>query len=293
MTKKIAWVMVLPSILIFLGLGVFPLVYSLWLSLQSYSLLDMGRGIKFVGLNNFVKLFHEQGVLRITFLQSLWITTVFVGVSLFLEIIIGLLIALLISRERSSELWLLKILFFLPILLAPVVIGYAWNFLYQYQYGFINYLLASLRLPILKWLTNPSLALVSLIIADVWEWSPFSFLVLLAAILSIPKERLEAANVDGTGSWERLLYIILPGIKRSILVILLIRSIELIKTIDLVYAITYGGPITATRVISFNAYMLAFKHFEMGEAAAYSYLILIPINVIVLLFLNVLREETG
>jgi len=289
--KKIGWIMVLPSLIIFLALGLFPLIYSAYLSLHSYSLLDVARGFNFVGLNNFIKPFRGAGLLGITFLKSLSITTIFVTVSLALEIGLGLLAAILIGRERARDVRGLKTLLFLPMLLPAVVVGYTWSFLYQRQYGFLNYLLSLVHLPPLRWLTRPSMALGSLIIANVWEWTPFSFLVLLAAILSLPKEYLEAADIDGAGGWQKFIYVVLPGIKRAILIILLIRGIELIKTVDLVYSITYGGPGVTTRTLTFCAYMLGFRHFEIGEAAAYAYLILIPINILVLIFLNVLREK--
>jgi len=179
----------------------------------------------------------------------------------------------------------------MPMLLAPVVVGNVFKYMYQYSFGLFNFALRILRLPTPHWLSNPSWSMISLIIADVWEWLPFSFLILLAAIFSLPQEQQEAAQVDGASGSQLFLHITLPGIKSAILIILLIRGIELIKTFDLVYIVTYGGPSNTTAILPFNAYLLGFKYFEIGEAAAYAYFMLVVINLFVLLFINVLRKE--
>jgi len=287
----IAWGMVLPVILVLLVLGIYPLIYSLWLSLHSYSLLEPMRGIRYVGLRNFTNLFIRPGIIGISLSNSLYLTVLFVTACLILEIGIGLGLAMIVSSCSRRNLSVVRTLFMMPMLLAPVVVGNIFKYLYQYSFGLFNFILKSLRLPTPHWLSNPFWSLISLIIADVWEWTPFSFLVLLAAIFSIPEEQFEAAYVDGAGGSQLFLHITLPGIKSAILIILLIRGIELIKTFDLVYIVTYGGPGTATAILPFNAYLLSFKYFEIGEAAAYAYFMLVIINLFVLLFIGVLRRE--
>jgi len=288
-------IMLMPAIIILFSIGIFPFVYTIWLSMHSYSLLDVARGIKFVGGENFVNIMlNRSQIVGISFIQSMCITLIFAGSSLALEVILGLGLAVLFSKSFKSFSRIIeffRLLLMIPMLLAPVVVGNIWRYIFQYSFGIFNFVLRTMRLPEPRWLGSPSWAMVALIIADVWEWLPFSFLVLLAAILSIPQNQLEAASVDGADSRQQLRYIILPGIKKALIVILLIRGIELIKTFDLVYILTSGGPNVATSVLSFTAFRLGFQYFEIGEAAAYALLLVGLINIIVLFFVNVLRSE--
>ncbi len=289
--KYIVWGMLLPTILVLLFLGAYPLIHSFWLSLHSYSLIDPARGIRYVGLKNFIDLLTRPGIVGISLPHSLYLSIIFVTACLSLEVCIGLAFAVITSSHSYEILSGAKMVLMIPMLLAPVVVGDVFKYMYQYSYGLFNFILRILRLPVPHWSSDPSWALISLIIADVWQWIPFSFLILLAAILSIPKGQIESAQVDGASGGQVLLHITLPAIKPAILIILLIRGIELIKNFDLLYIITYGGPGSATSLISFNAYLLGFKYYEIGMAAAYAYFILVIINLFVLLFINVLRRE--
>ena len=288
--KTIPWLFLAPAIITLLGLGLFPLIYSAWLSVHSYSLLDPSRGVRYIGGGNFLEIMRE-GTIGISFPESLILTLKFILHCLGLELLLGLGLAVLFFKSYSKVISLLKVILMIPMLLAPVVVGNIFKYMYQYSFGFFNFLLALVGLPTPQWLGEPGWALISLIIANVWEWTPFAFLVSLAAIFSIPRVQLEAASIDGASGTQQFLYIVLPSIKRAILVILLIRGVELIKTVDLVYIITYGGPGTSTAMLSFNAYVLGFKYFELGKAAAYAYLMVALVNVIVLAFLKFLREE--
>jgi len=288
--KYSPWLFIAPTIVILISLGVFPLIYSVWLSLHSYSLIDLARGIKWVGGRNFLDLLQKTGSLRISFVHAFLLTLVYMGGCLGLELAIGLGGALAFARKADKKVRIQRTLAMVPMLIAPVVVGNIWKYMYQYSYGFANFLLRSGGLPTPRWLSEGSWAMVSLILADAWEWCPFSFLVLLASILSIPKVQLEAADIDGATQWQKFLYIVLPGIKKSLLLIILIRGIELIKTMDLVYTLTYGGPATATSILPFNAFFLGFKYFEIGKAAAYAWLLVAFTNIFVIFFVSVLRE---
>jgi len=289
--KYLPWFMVVPAVAILLAFGIYPLIYSFRLSLHSYSLLDPSRGINYVGLENFRNLLVGKQVLGINFSESLWITLIFGGTCLILEVVLGLGGAVMFSRKPLRSIQFLRITIMIPMLLAPVVVGNIWRYMYQSSFGLINFLLGIVNLPTPEWLSNPFWSMISLIIADIWEWTPFSFLVLLAAILSIPVGQLEAASVDGATGYQQFLYITLPGITGALLIIVLIRGIELIRIMDLVYILTYGGPGVKTAILPFNAYMLGFKYFEIGKAAAYAYLMVVLINVFIVFFVRTLRER--
>jgi len=279
-----------PAVFPVLLFGVYPLIYCIWLSMQNYSLLDPARGIQFIGGENYLNILSRPGLSSISFVESIWITLIFTGSCLPLELGLGLILATFAFRASRKLTHYVRIFMMVPMLVAPVLVGYTFRYMYEYSFGFFNFILGSVGFPAPRWL-GKSLALVSLIIADVWEWIPFSFLVLLAGMCSVPQELMEAASVDGANKWQEFLYIILPQLGKVVLIVLLVRVIELVKTFDLVYVITSGGPGVRTAMLSFNAYLTGFTHFEIGEAAAYAILIVIIINIIVIMFINVLRRR--
>jgi len=285
--REIIWL--IPAITLFLFMGVYPLGYSLWLSFHNFSLADPTRPFQFLGLGNFAYLLFEKGVLRQTFFRSLYLTSIFAGVSLVLELSIGMGLALLLSERREVSKFI-QVLVMMPMLLAPVVVGNIFRLLLAFPFGLFNYpfVLANVTPPM--WLVDWALA--SLIITNVWMWSPFSFLVILAAIYSIPVEYYEASKVAGASSWQEFHFITLPLIRKAVLVICLIRSIDLIRTFDIVLPLTEGGPAMDTALLGFNTYWLSFVYWELSAGAAYAYLVILVINVVVIGFLRFLARET-
>lgn len=281
-----------PAMLVVFATGIFPLLYSLRLSFLHYSLLDPARGINFIGLANYVDTLFGQTRIGITFWESLWITARFMAGSLLLEFTLGLGFAVLLSnrflRRRST---LFRPFFMVPMLLPTVFVGMMFRFMFQYTYGLSNFILEVFRLPAPHWLADPTWAQISLILSSVWQWMPFSLLVFLAGISSIPPEQFEAASVDGATSFAILRFVTLPWLAPVIRVVLLIRGIDLLRQFDLVYILNYGGPGTSTSTLSFNAFLVGFRHFEIGEGAAYGYLLLLIINVAVVMLLKTIYTQ--
>jgi multiple sugar transport system permease protein len=287
--------MLTPAILWFLVLGIFPLVYSGWLSFHSMNLLDPSRGITPVGFKNYGEILFGRPLTGITFTRSLGITLKIGIGSLMLELVIGLALAILVSRTRASA-WMrvMRSSLMVPMLIAPAVVGMMFRFLFEPSYGFINFLLSFLGIGPLYWISDPKVVLFSVILVSVWEWLPFSFLVLLAGLNAIPQEQFEAAAVDGAGFFQQLWYIMLPWLSRLIGVLVLIRGVDLMRNFDVIYTLTYGGPSVSSSTLSFNAYLTGLKYFEMGQGTAYAFLIVILINILVVLLLRFLipaREE--
>jgi multiple sugar transport system permease protein len=293
--QRIGWAMLSPAILMFLALGIFPLVYSLWLSFHSMNLLDPSRPVNFVGFRNYAQLLFGRPLTGITFLRSLGITFRIGAGSLFLELLLGLTLAIIVSRTRASILLrAMRSSLMLPMLIAPAVVGMMFRFLFEPSYGFINYLLSFVGVDAIYWISDPKVVLNAVTLVSVWEWLPFSFLVLLAGLNSIPQEQFEAAAVDGAGFFQQFWYIMLPWLSRLIGVLVLIRGVELIRNFDVVYTLTYGGPGIDSSTLAFNAYKTGFKYFEMGQGTAYAFLIVILINILVMVFSRYLvpaREE--
>jgi multiple sugar transport system permease protein len=226
----------------------------------------------------------------------LWIT-LRIGIgSLVLELGLGLALAILVYRTAASV-WMraMRSTIMVPMLIAPAIVGMMFRFLMEPSYGLINFMLSFLGIEPIYWISDPNVVLYSVILVSVWEWLPFAFLVFLAGLNSIPPEQFEAAAVDGAGFFQQLRYIMLPWLSRLIGVLVLLRSVDLIRNLDVIYTLSKGGPSVASSTVSYNAYITGLRYFEMGQAAAYAFLILILINIVVALLIRFLvpaREES-
>ena len=275
---------ILPCILILLAVSIFPLLYSLWLSFNSWE-LAMGLPKRFIGLGNYIRLFHDP---------RFWVSMKNMGKVLLFgvgsQFLIGFSLALLLNRTFRAR-TLVTTLFLLPTMIAPVVVGCTWRQIYHYSYGPLNYFLRTIHLSGgINWLADIKLALPSIIISDTWEWTPFMMVVLLAGLQSIPVDLQEVAAIDGASRWQAFWHITLPLLKPIIIVVILIRTMDAFKLFDLVVLLTRGGPGESSETVAYYNYLSGFKHFSMGYAAAMSYIQLVVIIIIANIFLRFLRE---
>lgn len=270
--------LVLPAILIVLALAIYPLVYSLWLAFHQWDLQTPGH--PFVGLDNFSGALGDDRV---------WValknTGVIVTVGIFFEFIVGLGLALLLVDTVHIRRILLPIVM-LPVTMVPIVVGLTWRMMWDNQYGVVN---ALLRIPFgndlnIVWLGQTRTAIIAMIVTQVWQWTPFMFLIMLAALSSVNPDLYEASVLDGAGWGRQLLDITLPAIRPIIVVAVLFRALDAFKIFDLVYMFTQGGPGTSTETISWYIYQVGFKFFRMGYAAAVSYLVLILLSILATLY---------
>jgi len=284
--ELIPYFFIFPALIIIFSVIIYPLLYSFSISLQEYNLLRPEK-ISFIGLNNYVKLFRDN-----LFVYSILITIYFVIVSVFIQLLLGLGIALLLNeplRGRS----LVKALLILPWALPGTIIGGMWLWIYHPDYGLINNLLRSINLlkdiEVISWLGSPLLAIHAIIITDVWRLSPFAAVLLLAGLATIPKEIIESSKLDGASSWQRFLYITLPLLKPIIILFLLIRTMFAFQIFDIVYVLTRGGPGTSTFVLMYYAWDKGFNQLNMGYAAAASYVTAIFIIIFATIYMLILR----
>ncbi|MBW3634634.1 MAG: sugar ABC transporter permease [Chloroflexi bacterium] len=282
--RRLATMLLLPSVLFLVLMTIFPTIYSLWMSMQQYNLSrpDLAH---FVGLRNFGQLLVDD-----LFWKSVRVTFVFSLSVLALQFIIGFFVANLFDRERRG-MNLLRTLFIIPVFASPVALGLTWRYMYQPGYGLINYFLESVGLPRINWLASPQWALPAVIAVDVWQWTPFVALILLAGMQSISPEITEAAELDGLSRFQYLWRIVLPLLTPIIVVVGLIRLIDALKTFDLIYIITRGGPGTATYNLPLHAYSMGFASFLMGTSAAIAWVVVIIVNVCAVTFLWLLSRE--
>ena len=274
-----------PSLALIALVILFPLVYSFYLSLQNFD-LSVGSEYEFIGGKNYVEaLFKDQ-----RFLGSVWNTAVIIAPSLAVELLLGLGIALLLSRAVRGR-PIITALLAIPAMVSPVMAAMAWRMMFGVKFGAINNLGRQLGLldVYFDWFATPWLSIVSVVLVEVWHNTPFMMLVLLAGIQSIPQELYDAARADGATPWQRFWSITLPLLKFTMVVGVMIRLIDLTKLFGLIFVLTYGGPGSSTETVAFDTYLVGFKDFRMSYAAALSYVIVGGVLVLTLVFLWIQR----
>jgi multiple sugar transport system permease protein len=252
-----------PSLIVLGCVVLFPLVYSIDLSLRSYSLVIPGRTGQYVGLENYQKMFRDGN-----FGQALLTTIVFIVVAVTLETVLGIASGLLLERLRRMKRLVTSILL-LPMIIAPLVVGLVFNFALNAQFGYLTWVLHILGLPGGDGaLNNGPTALVALILVDVWEWAPFMTLMVAAGLSALPKEPFEAASVDGASSWQTFRMLTLPMLRPVLAVAILFRATEAIREFDKVYVLTGGGPGSWTTVNDLYQYRVSFAEWDLSYGAA-------------------------
>jgi multiple sugar transport system permease protein len=268
------WAMLTPTLIILLALTAYPTVYMFWTSLHAWNLSKPRYGYVWVGLQNFIDAFKDA-----RFLNSVQISLVFVLLAVAFELLIGLGLALLLNR---SQWWVspIRLLLLLPMMVTPIVLGLIFLMMYNGNFGVINYFLTLIGLQKHAFLADPGTALAAIIVADVWQWTPFVMLIFMAGLAAFPGEVMEAARTDCVSWFQEFWYVTLPLLKPVILVALLIRTIDAFRLFDLVYVMTKGGPGTATETLTTYIYVQGFDKFEMGYASALAILMLVVVNIV-------------
>lgn len=280
---KTPYLYLAPVLIYMIFFSVYPLAYSLHMSFTRFSLSPPEQ--VFVGLKNFAFIL-EDSIFHAAFLQTLG----FVSLSVALEFFIGLILALILNQEiRGARVF--RFICIMPMMMMPALIGFIWRFMYHGDIGLINYLLSLIGVKGPIWLGYADVAMISIILTDVWQWTPFCFLVLLAGLHSLPIEPFEAAKIDGASRWQVFKCITVPLLKPAIVVALLFRVIDSFKIFDAVYVMTGGGPGVSTMVMSLYTYRWAFIFQDLGMASASSYLLLIIVNIAFIAFIKSTRLE--
>ena len=288
--RGIPTLFVLPAVILLFLITIVPFIIELVLSLHAYELTSLG-GPQFVWFQNFVDvLFHD-----VRFWNAMKITFIFIIGAVGLEMLFGVGLALLLNRLRRGR-SLITSLLLIPVMIAPIVSGMMWDMIYDDKFGPLNYLIETLSFGLLEgtaWLAQTATALPSVMIVDVWQWTPFIVLIALAGLQAIPTELYEAAEVDGCGAWQTLMNITLPMLAPVIVVGFLIRFMDAFKLFDIIYLLTRGGPGSATETISFYTYIRGFKQFSIGYTAALAFIQLIVIIFVSKVFIGYLQRQRG
>lgn len=277
-----------PAVVFFLALAVLPVANLIFLSFMDISWSGGVVQREFVGLENYAAL-GDDPLLKAGIVNTL----ILVVVATSCQVLLGLALAIACSSlGHGSRLY--RTLFILPILIPGIIIGAIWRLMYNFQFGIINQGLDLLGIPAVDWLGSPHLALASVIVVDIWHWTPFSFLLLLAAVEGLPKDVSEAAKVDGATAWQEFRRVSLPLLWPAIFMTFIFRAVIAFKVFDEVFLLTSGGPGTATEVISFTIYQRFFLQDNPGYGSAISVAVIFSVALIIAIALQLQnrREAT-
>jgi multiple sugar transport system permease protein len=285
-TQRYGWLLPMaPGMAFLVAISVYPTLYSLYASFYRWNLAASARR-SLVGVRNYELLLSDP-----SFWHSVGVTLTYVFFVVALELAIGLGMALLFFRRFPGD-HFLRALLILPMVVAPVVVGLLWRYMLNPQFGIVNYLVSLAGVPRIDFLGEPALALPTLIVIDVWQWTPFTFLILLAALQGVPEDVIEAARIDGARSVRIFFDHILPLIRYPVAVALVLRMLDAFRVYDIVYMTTRGGPVDVTQTLSWQIYDVGFKTFNIGYAAAYSWLMLILVVVVATVALKIMFRKT-
>jgi len=280
---RTAWWLILPSLLVILGVTLWPIISTFILSFFNAP-TGINQARTFVGLGNYVEMLKDQ-----TFWETIGRTLYFTFVSVGLELVLGMAIAQLI-HSRPFGWQFLRFSLIIPWAVPTIVNGAMWRWIYSADFGALNGLLMQLGLikHYVPWLTLSSMAMNLVIVADVWHTMPFVALVLQAALATLPEELNEAAAVDGANAWQRFWYIRLPQLRPAILIALIARTVDAFRVFDIVYIITSGGPAYKTLTITYLTYLNSFSFGKQGTGAALSFLISVFTIIMALVYIRFL-----
>jgi multiple sugar transport system permease protein len=263
-----------------------PLVYSVVLSLYKWQITDINGGKTFAGLSNYVELFTDPKVLN-----AVGNTLLYVVGSVGIELVLGFIIASALF-ELTKGRRLANSLILLPMIIAPVITALIWRYMLDPQFGLVSQVLAAFGIKGgIPFFGSSNLALPSLMLVDIWQWTPFVVLILHAGMLGISEEQFEAARIDGAGRLRILRSIVIPGIAPQILLVLLFRTMDTYRIFDTVFVLTRGGPGVSTETIGLYTYQTGFSFFDMGYAMALGVFILVTVAIISGFYLRLLRRR--
>ncbi len=278
--KTVKWAFLLPALVYLMLMAIFPLVWTLVLSLTKWH-ANIMPSPEWVGFDNYKYFLFEDP----RFWNAFWFTLRYVGISVTVELVIGLGLASLLSQNFRGKSFF-RVVYLIPMACPPIAVAFLWRMMLHPDIGVFNSILKWIGLNGVKWTTDARIAPFTLMMVDIWEWTPFMFLALLAAFQALPVELYQAAAVDGANSWQMFRNITLPLITPVIVTISLIRAIDAFKLFELVFGITGAGPGGSTESLSFYTYLIGMKWFKLGRGSAISWLFLIILLILAITLIS-------
>ncbi|MGI9334777.1 MAG: carbohydrate ABC transporter permease [Gammaproteobacteria bacterium] len=261
---------VLPAVVVMLAGLAYPVFDAIYLSFYDWKIGTQFEDAPFVGLTHYVRMLADADVW-----ESLWVTVRFGLWTITIELVLGTALALLLEKPlRGASLF--RTLFILPLMVSPIVVGLIWRYLFDVRVGWINYYLGVwFGLEPLVWLGNADLAFFAIVFTDIWQWTPFIFIIVIAGLQGLPREAIEASTIDGVNWWQQIFLVKLPMIRSILIIALLMRLIDVFRALEVMYIMTGGGPGRATELLSLHIYNRAFDAQLLGYASAISVLLIV------------------
>jgi len=278
------WLFVAPALVVVVAVTIFPTIYSLYLSFFQWEPIVPDK--PFIGLGNYQELFRTPRFWNASLVTAL-MTVAGVG----LELVLGFAFADFVMADRRGH-RVIVALMLLPVMVMPVVVGYTWRLLWDAQYGPINQIIGWIigRPFQFTWLGRTDTAFFAILVSDIWQWTPFMFLIFYAGLSSLDMELFDAAKIDGASTWGQIRHLSIPLMKPLIVVAVLIRTLDAIKAFDLIYTLTGGAPGTSTETLAFYIYKVGFQFFRLGYAAAMAFVLLITLSIVMTFLMRYLRS---
>lgn len=283
--KVSTWLFLSPALIFLAITALFPLLYSLYLSFFKYKLNLPNQTPVFVGLENYIKMLTDS-LLH----TSTWNTILFAVISVALEVVLGLMLAMILC---SDKMWarIVTSIFMIPMIMAPVAIGTMWRMMLDATTGVINYLLSFLGIGAIQWLSDPTMAKVSVLLVNVWQLTPWVAIICVAGLKVLPGECIQAALVDGATPRQIFWKIVLPLVKPVLVIVIMMRFTDAFKVFDTIYTMTNGGPGTATEMLPNFIYKQGLKYYDAGYTAALAVIFVLSMTLLSLFFLKWRRRE--
>lgn len=268
----------LPAVTFVVVMMLFPVLYTLFLSFTNWNLTS-GMPLNFVWFRSYLRVLKEP-----RFLSAIGRTFSFTAIALSAESLLGLALALLLNREFKGK-PLMKLILLLPLVATPVAIGIVWNLFFDPTIGLANFVLTQLGLPKSSWVSSSATVIPSLALVDIWQWTPMITLIVLAGLAALSQEPYESARVDGASNFQIFSHITLPMIAPTLLTAMILRAIDALKTFDIIYAMTGGGPGYASETMNVMAFKYSFEYFRMGQASVilvFLFLLVLLLSIVIM-----------
>jgi multiple sugar transport system permease protein len=263
-----------PAVLVMAAACLYPVLSAFQLAGYEWSMGTPWGSARWVGWDNVVSAFANARVW-----SSLWTTLLFAAVCVSAEMVLGIALALALEHPVRG-MAMFRTLFILPMMIAPIAVGLAWRYLFDAQFGLINAVLGVFGIGAKAWLADPTLAFVAIVVADIWQWTPFVFIMMIAALAGIDSSVIEASRIDGARWWQMTFRVKLPMVMHVIAITLMMRLIDAFRVLEVIYVLTFGGPGDSTEILALHIYKTAFVGQQLGVAAAISILLLVVVALL-------------
>jgi len=275
------YLFIAPAVAIMLGGLCYPVFMSVYLSFYDWKIGSSLDNPPFVGFEHFIRMGADPQIWEV-----LWVTVRFGFHTIVIEMTLGTALALLLEKPiRGAS--LLRTIFVLPLMVSPIIVGFVWRYLFDARIGWINYyLLHWFGIAPQIWLGDPQLAFFAIVFTDVWQWTPFIFIIVIAGLQALPPEIIEATQIDGANWWQQIIFVKLPMIKSILIIALLMRLVDVFRSLEVMLIMTNGGPGRSTELLSLHIYKRAFETQQLGYASAISVLLIVLVFAISALLLS-------